>query len=82
MLHEKYLKWIESPVFKIPRFPLLAVDSKGNVHAMPQAKDAGFYLPGMPDDWLTKPSIDEMKIRAAIEKLKAVAATRKAYATP
>jgi len=73
-------KRIESPVFKIPGFTLLAVDSKGNVHAMAQA-DAQPYLPGMPDDWLTKPSIDEIKIKADIEKLKQQAASRKAYAT-
>lgn len=63
-------KRIESPVFKITGFTLLAVDSRGNVHAMSQAKDAEPYLPSMPGDWLTKPSIDEMKIKVAIEKLK------------
>jgi len=73
-------KRIESPVFKIPGFTLLAVDSKGNVNALPQTTDADHYLPGMPDDWLTKPSIAEMKIKAAIEKLKQQAANRKARA--
>jgi hypothetical protein len=70
-------KRIMSPVFSMPGFTVLAVDSKGNVHTMAQA-DTQPYLPGMPDDWLTKPSIDEMKIKAAIEKLKQHAASRKA----
>jgi len=74
-------KRIESPVFSVPAFTLLAVDSKGNVHAIPQARDAEPYLPGMQDDWLTKPSIGEMKIKAAIERLKQQAASRKARAT-
>ena len=71
-------KQIESPVFSIPGFTLLAVDSKGNVHAMAPPADAEPYLPGMPEDWLTKPSIDEVKIKEAIEKLKQQAASRKA----
>jgi len=63
-------KQIESPIFNTPGFTLLAVDSKGNIHVMAEAADTEPYLPGMPDDWLTKPSIAEMKIKEAIEKLK------------
>jgi len=74
-------KRIESPVFSVPAFTLLAVDSKGNVHAMLQAREAEPYLPCMPDDWLTKPSIGEMRIKAAIERLKEQAASGKACAT-
>jgi len=73
-------KQIGSPIFSIPGFSLLAVDSKGKVLAMAKAKDAQPYLPGLPEDWLTKPSIDEMKMRAAIEKLRKQAESRKAYA--
>jgi len=72
-------KRIASPVFNISGLTLLAVDSKGNVHAMVPSEDAEPYLPGMPEDWLTKPSIDEVKIKAAIEKLRAAASSRKAY---
>jgi len=71
-------KQIGSPIFNIPGFTLLAVDSKGKVHAMAKATDAQPYLPGLPEDWLTKPSIDEMKIKAAIEKLRKQAESRKA----
>jgi len=73
-------KQIGSPIFNISGFTLLAVDSKGRVHAMAKATDAQPYLPGLPEDWLTKPSIDEMKIKAAIEKLRKQAASRKATA--
>jgi len=73
-------KQIESPVFSIPGFTLLAVDSKGKVHSM-TPPDTEPYLPGMPGDWLTKPSIAEMEIKAAIEKLKQQAASRKVRAT-
>jgi len=73
-------KQIGSPIFSIPGFTLLAVDSKGKIHAMAQATDARPYLPGLPEDWLTKPSIDEMKIKDAIEKLRKQAESRKATA--
>jgi len=73
-------KQIGSPIFSIPGFTLLAVDSKGNVHEMAQAAGVEPYLPGLPEDWLTKPSIDEMKIKDAIEKLRKQAASRKATA--
>jgi len=72
---------IGSPIFSTPGFTLLAVDSKGKVHAMAQAADAQPYLPSLPEDWLTKPSIDETRIKAAIEKLRKQAASRKATAT-
>jgi len=73
-------KQIGSPIFRVSGFTLLAVDSKGRVRPMAQAMNAQPYLPGLPEDWLTKPSIDEMKITAAIEKLKKQAASRKATA--
>jgi len=73
-------KRIGSPIFSIPGFTLLAVDSKGKVHAMAKAADAQPYLPGLPEDWLTKPSKDEMRIKAAIEKLRKQAESRKATA--
>ena len=73
-------KQIGSPIFNIPGFTLLAVDSKGNVHAMVKEADAQPYLPGLPEDWLTKPSIDEMKLKEAIEKLRKQAESRKATA--
>jgi len=71
---------IGSPIFSIPGFTLLAVDSKGEVHAMAKATDAEPYLPGLPEDWLTKPSVDEMKFKAVIERLRKEAASRKATA--
>jgi len=67
---------IGSPVFSIPGFTLLAVDSNGKVHSMAKAADAQPYLPGLPEDWLTKPSIDEVKIKAEIEKLRKQAESR------
>ena len=70
-------KRIGSPIFSTAGFTLLAVDSKGKVHAMAQSTNSQPYLRGLPDDWLTKPSIDEMKIKAAIEKLKQQAVIRK-----
>jgi len=76
----KRAKQIGSPIFNIPGFTLLAVDSKGKVHAMAKATDAEPYLPSLPEDWLTKPSIDEMKIKAVIEKLRKQAESRKATA--
>jgi len=72
-------KQIESPIFNMHGFTLLAVDSKGNVHPLARAANNEPYLPSMPDDWFTRPSIGEMKIKAAIEKLKQQAASRKAY---
>jgi len=69
-------KRIGSPIFSIPGFTLLAVDSNGKVHATAKAKDVQPYLPGLPEDWLTKPSVDEMKIKEAIEKLRKQAESR------
>ena len=70
-------KRIESPVFRLPEFTILAVDSKGNIQAMPHPTAAETCLPDMPEDWLMKPSASELKIKAMIEKLKAVASSRK-----
>jgi len=68
---------IESPIFRLPEFTILAVDSKGNVQAMPHPTAVETYLPDMPEDWLMKPSASELKIKALIEKLKVTAANRK-----
>lgn len=65
----------------MPGFTLLAVDSKGNVHPMVRVANNEPYLPSMQDDWLTKPSIGEMRIKAAIERLKEQAASEKARST-
>ena len=47
---------------------------------MAQPADTEPYLPSLEDDWLTKPSIGELKIKEAIEKLRAAASSQKTCA--